>query len=437
MTLRRDFLKAGGALVIGFPLRDVLLGHDPADYDVTTDASPDRVMQLFPESLAVGAKFGVVLVTRDSAQVEVATFRRDVGYSDGRHPDQVVYARKPEDDVSRRDFTINGLLMRHNSGEVLDYVGGRADLEAGIIRAIGEPERRFTEDKLRMLRAVRFAARFGYRIESKTLVAIRLHAQEIHAVSAERLREELSKLLTEGAARRGFELLDKSGLLKNVLPEISALKGVPQPPEYHPEGDVWIHTLLLLAGLPPGSSRTLAWGALLHDVGKPPTFKPPSGPNGRIRFDEHVEVGTRMAEEIGCRLRFSNEETEQIAALVANHLRFKDVPQMRLATLKRFVRLSKFEEHLELHRLDCLSSHRNLESYDFVRRFLAETPPEQVRPPRLITGDDLLALGFSPGPDIKLMLGTVEEAQLNGTIHTHEEAMALIRASFSPPMPSH
>jgi poly(A) polymerase len=427
-----DALQQHGyqALLVGGCVRDVLLGRDPADYDVTTDASPERVMQLFPESLAVGAKFGVVLVTRDSAQVELATFRRDVGYSDGRHPDQVVYARKPEDDVSRRDFTINGLLMRHNSGEVLDYVGGRADLEAGIIRAIGEPERRFTEDKLRMLRAVRFAARFGYRIESKTLVAIRLHAQEIHAVSAERLREELSKLLTEGAARRGFELLDESGLLKNVLPEISALKGVPQPPEYHPEGDVWVHTLLLLAGLPPGSSRTLAWGALLHDVGKPPTFRPASQTGDRIRFDAHVEVGVRMTAEICKRLKFSNDETEQIEALVANHMRFKDVSQMRQSTLKRFIRLPQFDEHLELHRLDCLASHGHLDAYEALREFVSRTPSDQVRPRRLLTGDDLSEIGYPPGPSYQKMLAAVEDAQLEGVLTNKEEAISFVKKHY-------
>jgi poly(A) polymerase len=427
-----DTLQQRGhqALLVGGCVRDVLLGRDPADYDVTTDATPERVMQLFPESLAVGVQFGVVLVSRDSAQVEVATFRRDVGYTDGRHPDQVVYAAKPEDDVSRRDFTINGLLMRHDSGEVLDFVGGRADLDAGIIRAIGEPERRFTEDKLRMLRAVRFAARFGYGIEPKTLVAIRLHAQEIHAVSAERIREELSKLLTEGAARQGFELLDKSGLLKHVLPEISAMKGVPQPPEYHPEGDVWVHTLLLLEGLAVGSSRTLAWGALLHDVGKPPTFRPASVTGDRIRFDSHVEVGVRMTVGICKRLKFSNEETEQIQALVANHMKFKDASQMRQSTLKRFVRLPRFDEHLELHRLDCLASHGRLDAYDAVRDFLSHTPPEQVRPRRLLTGDDLSEIGYAPGPSYHKMLAAVEDAQLEGVLSTKEEAISFVKRHY-------
>lgn len=416
------------AYLVGGCVRDILLGRAPADYDVTTDATPDRVEQIFPNSLTVGAQFGVVVVIAESSQennlqVEVATFRSDVGYSDGRHPDAVVYAKSAEADVKRRDFTINGLLLDPKTDEVFDYVGGRNDLRAGVIRAIGQPELRFREDKLRMLRAVRFAARFGYIIEPETLRAIQKLAAEVVQVSAERLRGELTKLLTEGAARRGFELLDETRLLPQLLPEIARMKGVEQPPQFHPEGDVWMHTRMMLEGLEPGCSPTLAWGVLLHDVGKPPTFAPPAGPNGRIRFDRHVEVGTRMAEEICRRLRFSNADTEQIAALVANHLRFKDVPQMKPGTLKRFARLDRFDEHLELHRLDCISSHRNLENYEFMRRFLAETPQEQVHPARLLTGDDLIRLGLRPGPKFKKILETAEDAQLEGKIATHEEAL--------------
>src|SRR5712691_787151 len=270
------------AYLVGGCVRDLVLGREPADYDVGTDALPERVQQLFPDSIAVGARFGVIIVAEGSVQVEVATFRSDVGYSDGRHPDRVAYARSAQEDVQRRDFTMNGLLMNPESGEILDYVGGRSDLKAGLIRAIGEPSRRFAEDKLRMLRAVRFAARFGYAIEAGTFAAIRHHAAEVPQISAERLREELTKLLTEGAARRGFELLDETGLLEQVLPEVSPMKGVEQPPQFHPEGDVWIHTCLMLEMLPPGCSPTLAWGALLHDVGKPPTFVPESVTGSRI-----------------------------------------------------------------------------------------------------------------------------------------------------------
>jgi poly(A) polymerase len=427
-----DTLQQPGhqAFLVGGCVRDILLGRAPTDFDVSTDAHPDRVLELFPDGIAVGAQFGVVLISRDGNKVEIATFRHDVGYSDGRHPDQVVYAKSVEEDVARRDFTINGLLMRHDSGEVLDFVGGRDDLQTGIIRAIGEPQRRFTEDKLRMLRAVRLAARFGYRIEPHTFTAIRQHAHEIHVVSAERIQEELNKLLTEGAARRGFELLDQSGLLQQILPEISAMNGVPQPPEYHPEGDVWIHTLLMLEGLPAGSSRTLAWGVLLHDVGKPATFRPASETGDRIRFDSHVEVGARMAEQIGKRLKFSNEQIEQVQALVANHMKFKDVTQMKKSTLKRFVRLPHFGEHLELHRLDCQSSHGRLDAYLAVRDFLAHTPREQVHPTRLLTGDDLNEMGYPPGPLYQRILRALEDAQLEGSLASRREAIEFVKRHY-------
>jgi putative nucleotidyltransferase with HDIG domain len=419
------------ALLVGGCVRDLLLKRDPADYDVTTDATPSRVMELFPDSVGVGAQFGVVLIPRDGIKVEVATFRRDVGYSDGRHPDQVVYASTAREDVSRRDFTINGLLMKHDTDEVLDFVGGRADLSAGMIRAIGEPERRFTEDKLRMLRAVRFAARFGYTIQTDTFAAIGKHAPEIHSVSAERIRDELTKLLTEGAARRGFELLEETALLGELLPEISHMNGVKQPAEYHPEGDVWRHTLMMLDGLPARVSPTLAWGVLLHDVGKPPTFRPASATGDRIRFDGHVEVGVRMAEEICRRLRFANEETAQVKALVANHMKFKDVAHMRKSTLKRFIRQPGFSEHLELHRLDCNASHGRLDAYQAVQEFLATTPADQVRPARLITGDDLLAMGFPPGPTFQLILTAVEDAQLEGVLQSKEQAKVFVRRNFA------
>jgi len=426
-TLRRSGFQA---FLVGGCVRDLLLSREPADYDVATDAAPEQVMELFPGHVAVGAQFGVILIPRDELKVEVATFRSDIGYSDGRHPDRVIFSKTAQEDVRRRDFTINGLLMRHDTGEVLDYVSGQTDLKARVIRAIGDADRRFTEDKLRMLRAVRFAARFGFEIESDTFQAIRRHRKEIGQVSPERLRDELSKMLTEGAARRAFELLDETWLLEQVLPEIAAMKGVEQPPQYHPEGDVWTHTGMMLEGLPAGASPTLAWGVLLHDVGKPPTFKSASETGDRIRFDGHVEVGARMAEEICHRLRFSNEDTEQILALIDNHMRFKDVRSMRAATLKRFVRQPHFDEHLALHRLDCLSSHRHLESYEFIERFIAETPPEQVRPERLLTGDDLQNMGFRPGPVFSQILRNLEDAQLEGQVKTREAAREFVLERF-------
>jgi poly(A) polymerase len=427
-----DILLRNGhqALLVGGCVRDLLLGRPPADYDVTTDAAPDRVLQLFPEAIGVGAQFGVVLVPRDGIQVEVATFRSDVGYSDGRHPDAVVYSKTAQEDVRRRDFTINGLLMRHDSGEILDYVGGEADLLAGIIRAIGEPARRFREDKLRMLRAVRFAARLGFAIDVDTSAAIKNLSPEITQVSAERIREELTKLLTEGAAKCGFALLDETGLLAQLLPEISALHGVEQPPQYHPEGDVWTHTMLMLEGIAVGAPATLAWGVLLHDVGKPATFRSAVQTGDRIRFDGHVDAGVEIAQKICRRLRFSNEDTEQILALVANHMKFKDAQQMRASTLKRFVRLPKFDEHLALHRLDSMSSNRRLEAYQFVERFLAETPPEEVRPQRVLNGDDLLRMGYKPGPRFTEILRGVEDAQLEGQIADLAGAEAYVRQNY-------
>jgi poly(A) polymerase len=432
-----DTLRSSGyeALLVGGGVRDILLGRDPVDYDVATNATPDDVIKLFPEGVTVGAQFGVIAVYEEGIRVEVATFRADAGYSDGRHPDAVVFARKPQEDVQRRDFTINGLLMRHDTGEVLDFVGGQADLHAGIVRAIGEPDRRFQEDKLRLLRAVRFAARFGFRVEPATFDAIRRHAHEIGQVSAERARDELTKLLTEGAARRGLELLDETGLLQEVLPEIAAMQGVEQPPQFHPEGDVWIHTRLMMEKLPAGVSPTLAWGVLLHDVGKPATFKSAQETGDRIRFDGHVDVGVQMAREITRRLRFSNEDTEQIVALVANHMKFKDVEQMRASTLKRFIRQPRFEEHLELHRLDCATSHGRLDSYGFVSRTLAETSAEQIRPPRLLTGDDLMAMGYKPGPVFSEILRTVEDAQLEGQITDKERAIQYVKAKFAREKP--
>ncbi|HYK40144.1 MAG TPA: CCA tRNA nucleotidyltransferase [Candidatus Eremiobacteraceae bacterium] len=427
-----DLIRNGfEALFAGGCVRDLLLGREPEDYDVTTNATPDEVMALFPESVGVGAQFGVILIPRDGLKVEVATFRSDVGYSDGRHPDAVIYARTAEEDVQRRDFTINGLLMRHDSNQVLDFVNGRADLQSGIIRAIGNPARRFEEDKLRMLRAVRFAARFAFEIEPETFRAIRKHAANIDSVSAERIRDELTKLLVEGAAGDGFRLLDQTWLLKKVLPEVAAMKGVEQPPQYHPEGDVWVHTCMMLEGIPSGASATLAWGVLLHDVGKPPTFRSAAETGDRIRFDGHVEVGIKISEEICRRLRMSNDDVDQIVALVANHMKFKDVDHMRASTLKRFVRIPKFEEHLALHRLDCLSSHRNLEAYEYVKQFLADTPSEQVRPPRLLTGDDLLHLGFPPGPKFAQILRSIEDAQLEGIIKTREDALKFVEKVYA------
>jgi poly(A) polymerase len=434
VTLRQHGYEA---YLAGGCVRDLVLGREPADYDVATSATPDVVLGLFERTFAVGAHFGVVLVApRDENQrfvTEVATFRSDAAYSDGRHPDAVRYTSSAEDDVERRDFTINGLLLdplrdiTNPRAAVIDYVSGLADLDAGIVRAIGRPDLRFEEDRLRMLRAVRFAARFEFELEPATFTAIRALAPRIHAVSRERIRDELTKMLTEGRARRAFELLDSTGLLVQVLPEIERMKDVEQPPQFHPEGDVWIHTLMVIEQLEAGCSSTLAWGALLHDVGKPATFR--RAPD-RIRFDGHVEVGMAIAADICRRMRFSNDETRQIVALIEHHMRFADAPQMKSSTLKRFFRLTGFEEHLALHRMDCMAAHKRLENYEYVRERWQSTPEEEVRPPRLITGRELIAAGYRPGERFREMLQAAEDAQLEGVIATREEALELVRTRY-------
>src|SRR5579863_3394079 len=366
--------------------------------------------------------FGVVLVHDNGAHVEVATFRSDLDYLDGRHPDGVHFETDPRQDALRRDFSINALLLDPASGQVLDFVNGSADLDAKLIRAIGDAERRFREDHLRLLRAVRFAARLGFEIEAETFAAIRRLGPLIQSVSAERVRDEIARILTEGGARRGLELLDATGVLQEILPEVAALKGVRQPPEFHPEGDVWTHTLIMLHGLRE-PSLTLALGVLLHDVGKPATFRVAE----RIRFDGHVEKGIEIAHALLTRLRFPHQVIEGVEALIANHMKFMEVPRMRESTLKRFMRQPDFEEHMELHRLDCLSSHGGLENYEFVRKKQQEVPPEQLKPTPLLTGRELIAAGYRPGPQFGIVLSEIEDAQLEGRISTAAEAIEMAR----------
>jgi poly(A) polymerase len=420
-------LRAEGfqAYFVGGCVRDLVMGREPKDYDVATDATPEQVVKLYANALTVGAQFGVVMVPHETGNIEVATFRSDGRYADGRHPTEVRYARTPQQDVRRRDFTINGLLFDPESEQVLDYVGGQADMRARRIRTIGDPVERFNEDRLRMLRAVRFAARFGFALDAAAKDAIRKLAPQIHDVSAERVRDEIVKILTEGQARRGFELLDETGLLREVLPEIKALQGIQQPPEFHPEGDVWVHTLMMLEGM-RNPTPGLALGVLLHDVGKPPTFTV----RERIRFDNHVEVGAQMALEICQRLRLSTRETAHVVELVRHHLRFKDFSRMKRATQLRFLRMDGFAEHLKLHRLDCLASHGDLTNYELARRMLAETPPAEIKPTPLVRGQDLIAQGYTPGPLFKQILQAVEDAQLEGRLHSREDALRLIAEQF-------
>lgn len=433
-------LRARGfqANFVGGCVRDLLMGHAPKDYDIATDATPDIVQEIFAKTFAVGAHFGVVIVCDEETgiQTEVATYRSDGAYEDGRRPTEVRYAKRPEDDVARRDFTINGMLLdpvgltfSNIKSKVLDYVDGLRDLRDGIVRAIGDASVRFEEDKLRMLRAVRFAARFGFAMEEDTFCAIHDNAQKIAQVSDERVRDELTRMLCEGHARKAFELLDATGLLREVLPEIARMKGVEQPPQFHPEGDVWVHTLLVIEKLPTGCAPTLGWAALLHDVGKPPTFRAPdpAKPGDRIRFNGHAEVGTTMARAICNRMRMSNEDTEQICALVANHMRFGDVMEMKPATLKRFFRLNNFREHLQLHWMDASSAHGDLSLYDYAREHFESAPEEEIKPVLLVSGRDLIDAGLKPGPRFKELLHTIEDAQLEGRIRTRDEGLALMR----------
>lgn len=446
LHVARTIRSAGHrAYFAGGCVRDLLLGRVPKDFDVASSATPGEVMGLFRRTKSVGAHFGVVLVQAGHGEeglldIEVATFRNDGIYIDGRRPEAVRFSTDPKEDVIRRDFTINGMLLDpilfDQTGDldaaVLDFVGGRSDLQAQIVRTIGDAGTRFAEDKLRMLRAIRFAARLGFQIDPLTVAAMRAQAASITKVSTERIAAELTMMLTEGSARRAFELLDESGLLAYVLPEAMRLKGVDQPPQYHPEGNVWVHTLLLLEKLPAGASPTLAWGALLHDIGKPATFTPPKpGVAGdRIRFNGHVEVGVRIAEVILHRLRFSNEDAEQVVALVKNHMRFGDILNMRQATLKRFLRIPRFEEHLELHRMDCLSSHGNLNLYEFARQHFQDDPEEAARPKPFVSGRDLIVAGYRPGVQFKEMLEFAEDAQLDGIVSNRSEALALLKEKF-------
>lgn len=411
------------AFLVGGCVRDRVWGIVPKDFDISTDARPEQIRTLFPGAQLVGAKFGVVLVKRSNdVCVEVATFRSEGNYSDGRHPEDVRFETDPACDAQRRDFTINGLFEDPLSSRIYDFVDGQRDLRDRVLRTIGPPDRRFEEDHLRLLRGVRFAARFQLSVEDGTMRAMQRFAPSIVSISAERIREELVRILTEGGARYGFELLDRTGLLEHVLPEVKACQGVQQPPEFHPEGDVWKHILLMLETM-KRPSRTLAWGVLLHDIGKPPTFRVAE----RIRFDGHAEVGTEMARDRLMQLKASNEDVERVSSLVANHMRFKDVLNMRVSTLKRFLRTPYFEEHLELHRLDCLASNGRTDAYEFVKSKLAEFKTEQLRPPRLLTGDDLIKAGYAPGPAFKRVIELTETAQLEGEIETREQALALAR----------
>lgn len=412
------------ALYAGGCVRDQLRGVEPHDYDIATDARPEQVQELFRRTVAVGAHFGVIIVIENGAEFQVASFRADGLYIDGRHPETVTFST-PEKDAERRDFTVNGLFFDPIRQQLIDYVGGRKDLEAKILRAIGDPAARFREDRLRMLRAIRFASVLGFEIEPETWKSVQENARHIHEVSAERIREELVKIFLSPQRVRGWDLLDQSGLMREILPEIERLKGCEQPPQFHPEGDVWIHTRIMLSMLPEQVSIPLVFSVLFHDIGKPPTFSVDE--TGRIRFNGHEKVGAEMTEEVMLRLRFPRKEIDATVEAVANHMAFKDVQEMRIARLKRFMSRETFEDEMELHRVDCASSHGFLDNYEFLRTKQEEFANEPLIPPPLVTGHDLIALGLKPGPRFKEILEAVESRQLEGTLRNREEALAWLK----------
>lgn len=427
-SIAQRLRKAGHiAYFAGGAVRDLLRGVTPKDIDVATDARPEEVQKLFPRTYAVGAHFGVIVVLESDMQFEVATFRSDGAYVDGRRPEEVTFST-PEEDASRRDFTINGMFFDPATDQVIDFVGGRADLDARLIRAIGDPGQRFAEDRLRMLRAVRFATTLEFDIETATSEALLRSAASIMQISAERIREELVRIFLSACRVRGWDLLDASGLMDAVLPEVVAMKGCEQPPQFHPEGDVFKHTRIMLQLLPAEVSLPLVLSVLFHDIGKPPTFSVDE--NGRIRFNGHDRVGAEMTEQVMQRLRFSRAEIDATVEMVRQHMVFKDAPNMRVAKLKRFMARPTFNDEVELHRVDCASSHGMLDNYEFLLQKREEFANEPIIPPPLVRGDDLIQFGMKPGPHFGEILEAVETRQLEGGFKDREEALAWVKREF-------
>ncbi len=418
------------AFCVGGCARDTIIGIEPKEYDITTSATPEEVSEIFPHTVPIGVSFGVVLVITGKYQFEVATFRKDQSYSDGRHPDNVIYSTDEQEDVLRRDFTINGMLYDPISEEVIDYVGGIDDIESKIVKTIGDPYERFNEDKLRMMRAIRFSSRYNFELDSDTFQAIEKLAPDITQVSSERIRDEILKIITQKNPGQGIIMLSESGLLKYILPDVEIMRGVEQPPEFHPEGDVFVHTCLVLEKLFENQeglvSPELAIGALLHDVGKPPTFSV----SDRIRFNGHDRLGADMSKRICKELKFSNKQIEVIYALIKEHLKFKDVFKMKKSTLKRFIGMPHFEEHMALHLADCQASHGMTKAYDFIMEKFDEFEDEEIKPTPLLSGKELIEMGYKPGPLFTEILNFVEEAQLEGNIKSPDEARLLVSDKY-------
>jgi len=426
IQIAKSLHKAGfTAYFAGGCVRDLIMKEKPKDYDIATTATPDDIEKLFSKCVPVGKQFGVMIVVMQKQHFEVATFRREGAYRDGRHPDHVAFTT-PQEDAKRRDFTVNGLFYDPLKKSIIDYVEGKKDIRQKLICTIGDPEARFQEDRLRLLRAIRFAANLGFKIEPKTWQAIKRLRKEIYSVSQERIRDELVKMFTRPNAGRGLELLSESGLLKEILPEVEAMKGVQQPPEFHPEGDVFVHTKMLMDQL-KNPSVTLAFGALLHDVGKPPTF---SDEGERIHFYNHPNIGAQMAREMLTRLRFSNREIEDVVSCVNNHMKFASVKEMRIGKLKQFVVRENFPTELEMHKIDCLASHGKLELHRFLKRKVKEFKREDLKPKRLINGNDLIAAGIEPGPIMKEILEEVYVLQLEGKMTSKDQAIRWVKKNY-------
>ena len=423
--------KGHKAFFVGGCVRDSILGLKPGEIDITTSARPKDVQALFKRTVPIGESFGVVLVLLDDMQFEVATFRTESRYEDGRHPELVEYSKSEKEDVLRRDFTINGLLYDPLKNELFDYTEGLVDLDSRIIRTIGTPTERFSEDKLRMIRAIRFAARFGFDVEEKSYSAIKQMAKEITNISVERIRDEIVKIISQKNPGNGLNMLHKAGLLEYILPEVKDMVGVSQPPEFHPEGDVFVHTCLVLDKLYENTngdySNELAMGALLHDIGKPSTYEEAD----RIRFNGHDRVGAKMAQAVCKRLRFSKKQTEIISDIVKDHLKFKDALNMRESTLKRFMGQHRFHEHLEMHLADCMASHGMTKVYYFLKDKLEEYSEVDIRPEPLLNGRDLISMGYTPGPLFTKILNAVEERQLEGNLSNKNEALEFVSVSFT------
>lgn len=425
------------AFCVGGCARDTILGIEPKEYDITTSATPEEVSEIFPHTVPIGVSFGVMLVIIGKYQFEVATFRKDQSYTDGRHPDSVIYSSQEQEDVRRRDFTINGMLYDPLEEEVIDYVDGLSDIDNKIVKTIGDPYERFSEDKLRMMRAIRFSSRYNFELDLETFAAIEKLAADITQVSSERIRDEITKIITQKNPGHGLKMLSISGLLKYILPEVEIMNGVKQPPEFHPEGDVFIHTCLVLDKLFQNEegivSPELAMGALLHDVGKPPTFSV----SDRIRFNGHDKLGAEMSKRICRDLKFSNKQIELIYELIRDHLKFKDVFKMKKSTLKRFIGMPNFEEHMALHLADCQASHGLTAAYDFVMEKYNEYEEEEIKPTPLISGKELIDMGYNPGPLFSEILNFVEEAQLEGDISTTEDAKKKVLENYPLSHTSH